>query len=147
MCCYLGEIIDFKPYNQWCTHCSTRRRCDAYDSRPSACRQFFCAYIQSDLGEEWYPPRSHMVVSLHLNPKRMTVLVDPETPLVWQEAHYFQQLQAWAHHHPVTVMVDQHAFAVYPQRVEDLGEVSEGKRIEITETETTSGIRYHMRKA
>lgn len=144
MCCHLGEIVDFKPYNQWCQHCSTHQGCDIYETRPILCRQFYCAYMQRELGEEWYPLRSHMVVSLHREPKRMTVLVDPETPMVWQEARYFRQLQAWAQHYPVTVMVHQRAFAVYPQHVEDLGELGEGQRIEITETETMSGIRYRM---
>jgi len=146
MCCYLGEIPDFKPYNQWCHQCSSRLRCDDYEARPSPCRQFNCVYVRSMLGTEWYPMRSHMVVSAHDNPKRMTVLVDPETPMVWQETAYFPKLQAWARECPVTVMVGLHAFAVYPDRLEDLGELAEGEQVEITETRIGDKTQFLLRR-
>lgn len=144
MCCYLGEIEGFKPYNQWCSACSTQTRCDRYDTRPTPCRQFQCLYTMSDLPEAWYPPVSHMVVSRHSTPARMTVLVDPETPLIWREGAYLSQLQAWAVEAPVTVMVGLAAFAVYPNRIEALGEITPEYSIAIHEQQLASGERRYQ---
>ncbi len=142
LCCHLGEIVDFKPYNQWCQHCSTQRRCDIYESRPALCRQFYCLYVRGKLAEHWNPLLSHMVVSQHQDPERITVLVDPEAPLIWRESPYLPELQALARTQPVTVMVDTQAFAVYSQRIEDLGELAKDEQIEITEIKTNIVHRF-----
>lgn len=147
LCCHLGEIVDFKPYNQWCQHCSTRRKCDSYEARPTLCREFHCLYLRGGLGEHWYPLMSHMIVSLHPNPKRITVLVDPEAPLIWREAPYLAELQSLARTQPVTVMVETRAYAVYPDRIEDLGTLAAGEQVEITELRAGDTLHFQQRRA
>lgn len=143
MCCRLGEIADFKPYNAWCQHCSTQKRCDSYETRPEPCRSFHCLYVLGKLAAHWNPLRSHMVVSPHRSPTRITVLVDPETPLIWREAPYLSDLQSLACEQPVTVMVGYAAYAVYPDRIETLGETTHGRSVVIHEQVLQSGaIRY-----
>lgn len=146
LCCHLGEIVGFKPYNQWCTHCSTHQRCDIYESRPTLCRTFHCQYLLGTLGDHWYPLTSHMIVSLHTAHSRMTVLVDPEAPLIWREAPYLAELQSWASAHPVSVMVERRVFAVYPNHIEDLGELAADERIEITETTVGSTLHFSQKR-
>jgi hypothetical protein len=146
MCCHLGEIPGFKPYNQWCQYCSSQRGCDIYETRPQACRTFFCHYLISDLGEEWAPPTCGMVVAGQDNPPRLTILVDPERPDIWREAPYFSQIRFWSQHGAVTVMIGDQAYAVTPQRIEDLGLLTPEYTIEITEQETISGMRYETKR-
>lgn len=87
-----------------------------------------------------------MVVSRHSTPARMTVLVDPETPLTWREAAYLSQLQAWAVEYPVTVMVGLAAFAIYPNRVEALGDISPEHSIAVHEQQLANGERRYQLK-
>jgi hypothetical protein len=146
MCCKLGEIPDFKPFNQWCQYCSTRHGCDIYPNRPQPCRDFFCHYLLSDLGEEWRPLTCGMVVSTYSGPQRLTVSVDPERPALWNASPYLEQIMHWATQGAVTVMVGHHAHAVYPDRVEDLGEIDEEFALVITEQVTPAGTRYLSRR-
>jgi hypothetical protein len=139
MCCYLGEIADFKPYNQWCMYCSTQKRCDAYEARPAPCRSFRCHYLTGDLDEQWRPNRCGLVVSAHPQEKRITILVDPNQPLRWQESPHLEQIVAWSRSSAVTVMVGHRAFAVTPQRIEDLGEVAPDETILTHEEMLKSG--------
>lgn len=142
LCCKLGEIPDFKPFNQWCQFCSTRQGCDIYADRPQLCRDFFCHYLQSDLPEHWNPLTCHMIVSVYEGPLRMTVSVDPDYPLIWREPLYLEQIQHWAAQGAVTVMVGTRTFAAYPGHVEDLGELTAAHQLIITEIETAQGLRY-----
>lgn len=139
MCCHLGEIPGVKPYNQWCQHCSTHQGCDIYPSRPNPCRSFHCHYLRSELGPEWKPNRCGMVIATNAHPARMTVQVDPNMPALWQEGPYLPQLMAWAAERFVSVVIGEQTYAVYPNRIEDLGLIGEGYTVELTEYETASG--------
>jgi hypothetical protein len=143
MCCHLGEIPDFKPYNQWCVACSSHQRCDRYDTRPTPCRQFECYFLTSDLGEAWRPNQCGLVLSVHADPERLTILVDPEKPLRWRESPYIEQILQWSLQCAVSIMVGNAAFAVYPDRIETLGEVGEDETIVTTELHyAQSGRRF-----
>jgi len=49
MCCKLPKIKELnKPEGEWCVNCTTRRGCDAYDTRPTPCRTYFCYYMLSE---------------------------------------------------------------------------------------------------
>lgn len=143
--------MGFKPYNQWCVSCSTHQRCDRYDTRPALCRQFECHYLLSDLGEQWRPNHCGLIVSFHANPNRISILVDPEQPLRWREMPYIAQIMRWSQGYAVTVMVATEAFAVYPDRIEALGEVAEDETIVTQEQMLASGaVRFaskRMKKA
>lgn len=143
LCCKLGEIPDFKPYNAWCQFCSTHQGCDAYDARPAPCRDFYCHYLTSDLGEEWRPSTCGMVVSVHAGePSRLTVSVDPDRPERWREEPYLAQIMHWSRQGAVTIMVGDAAYAAYPDRIEPLGTIDDAHTILITEQQTAQGTRY-----
>lgn len=145
LCCKLGEIPDFKPYNRWCTHCSTRARCDIYPTRPQPCRDFHCHYVLSDLPPHWAPMACGMVVDAKEGPPlRLTILVDPDRPPRWQEPLYLAQIQHWAMAGAVTLMVGDMAYAAYPDGIEPLGELTPAHTLVITEIETTNGLRYRI---
>lgn len=147
MCCKLGEIPQVKPFNQWCTHCSTHQRCDIYATRPAPCRQFYCHYLLSDVDEAWAPNQCGMVVSTYEHPSRLTISVDPDRPARWREQPYLPQIQHWANFGAVTIMEGLHAYAAYPDRIDDLGVLDVGEELIILEQETTRGLRYRIERA
>ncbi len=148
-CCKLGEIPDFKPYNQWCRHCPTHDGCAIHATRPTLCRDFFCHYLRTPLEEHWRPDRCGMVIATYAGPARMTVQIDPDMPPHWQGAPYLPQLMQWAQEQFVSVVIGEQTYAIYPDRIEDLGIIGDGYTVEITEYETASGaiIRHARRSA
>ncbi len=146
MCCHLGEIVDFKPYNQWCQFCSTHQGCDIYQTRPQLCRDFFCHYLLSDIGEEWRPLTCHMVVSTYTEPTRLNISVDPAFPDIWRQEPYLAQIIHWSNFGAVTVMVGEYAFAAYPDRIDALGEMTADHTLLIIEQETRAGLRYQVKR-
>lgn len=96
LCCRLPEIDHFdKPANAWCSNCIEGQGCSIYESRPEVCRDFLCLWMtQENLGEEWDPSRSKMMV--YRQGAQMTILVDPAYPDIWQHDPYMPQLKTWA---------------------------------------------------
>lgn len=96
LCCRLPEIDAFdKPADAWCTHCVAGKGCSIYADRPSVCRDFLCLWMTSeDLGAEWEPARSHMMI--YGQGPQITVLADPDHPDLWRSEPYHAQLKAWA---------------------------------------------------
>lgn len=142
MCCHLGEIVDFKPFNQWCTHCSSHQRCDIYESRPQLCRDFHCHYLLSDLSEAWFPRDCGFIVATYANPPRLLIAADPARPASWRQSPFIEQLHHWAQQGAVQVRVEDRTFAVYPDTIEDLGVETPDSVVVILEKETTMGRRY-----
>jgi hypothetical protein len=135
MCCKLLVIPELdKPYNTWCTHCTNHTNCSIYDTRPQRCRDFYCHFMLSDLGEEWRPSKSRMVVTAH--PDRMLVMVDPARPDAWRKAPYTTNIQHWATQAQVHVLVGKTTYVVFPDHIDDLGEVTDDHQI-MTITEMT----------
>ncbi len=93
LCCILPDIAEFdKPANQPCRHCLIGGGCDAYDVRPSTCRDFYCLWrTDPTLGDEWEPRVSRMM--LYVQGPQLTVLVEPEAGEIWQEAPYRGELE------------------------------------------------------
>lgn len=123
MCCKLPGITELeKPEGQWCIHCSTRKSCDAYDTRPQPCRTYYCYYMLSDnLGEEWRPTKSRMIVSPKHGGKVASILVDTDRPDAWRKEPYFSTLQRWSREIQVLVSINRQMYQIHPDRVEDLG--------------------------
>lgn len=49
MCCELLYIKEIeKPANVMCKDCTLLKGCNIYETRPTACRQFNCAYLQME---------------------------------------------------------------------------------------------------
>ncbi len=100
-CCRLLHVIELaKPAGVWCDKCRPGAGgCSIYETRPSICRTYACGWLMSaGVGDDWYPPTSHMILSLAKigGVQTVTVTVDPEYPLKWREPHYRRQLEALA---------------------------------------------------
>jgi uncharacterized protein len=103
LCCKVLRVSEIdKPANTWCGHCRPGRPeggCSIYETRPGICRTYACGWLMSEaLGEEWYPLRSHMVLTLApLNDiLTCTVTVDGDHPGAWREEPYYSQLKRMA---------------------------------------------------
>jgi len=140
MCCKLGTIQEVdKPDGQWCKHCSTRKRCDIYETRPGVCRSYYCYYMLSTMGEEWRPTTANLMVSLLIG-NVVYVSVDPLWPEAWKKEPYFSSIRNWSLKVRVVVLIGLHALAIYPDRIDDLGLLTEGYFLaEVTET-TPGGV-------
>jgi hypothetical protein len=95
LCCDILEVtaVD-KPVNELCRHWAVGQGCTIYDQRPQMCRSFTCAWLQSHLGEEWYPVTAGMVV--HFSQDAVNVQVDPACPDRWRREPYFSKLCEWS---------------------------------------------------
>jgi hypothetical protein len=102
MCCKLLRITELeKPAGRWCQHCAPGKGgCTIYDTRPEICRTYACGWLMSPkVTEDWYPLRSHMVLSFSpINGiNTMTCSVDEAYPHVWQREPYHGHLRNMAH--------------------------------------------------
>src|SRR4051812_2580631 len=78
LCCKVLKITALeKPQGIWCNHCNPRAGCTIYGDRPEECRTFFCGYLTNpDLGDEWKPNRSKIVLVAELDGNRIAAHVD-----------------------------------------------------------------------
>jgi len=148
MCCMILSIPSLdKPRNVWCRHCSTRKSCDIYDSRPNECRSFHCGWLSfPELGDEWKPSHSKIVIAGELNGRRLTAYVDPARPDAWRQEPYYSTFKKWAAAAApaggqVIVAVDQHMHAIFPDHDADLGVVTPDQRIITGYMDTPYGLR------
>jgi hypothetical protein len=148
MCCKILAIEALnKPKSVWCQHCSTKQSCDIYEQRPTECGNFYCGYLtQPQLGDEWKPTKSKIVLVAELGCNRIAAYVDPARPDAWRKEPYYSMLKMWAeaavpHRGQVVVCVGQRYFMIFPDRDIDLGIVTPDHRIITGEQKTPSGIR------
>jgi hypothetical protein len=92
LCCkVMGIEALAKPRGVWCSHCQPGRGCEIYSGRPAECRSFSCAWLHDEkLGEEWYPKKSRIVLTVERN--RIMANVDSGAPDAWRKEPYFSQL-------------------------------------------------------
>lgn len=139
MCCKLPVIPELnKPYNAWCQHCGNHQHCDIYDTRPQRCRDFFCHFMLSTLGEEWRPNKCRLMLSVADN--RMRVMVDPARPDAWRKEPYFSAIRHWSTQGEVHVMVGKITHVVFPDHIDNVGEITDDHQILILETSTAQGV-------
>ena len=147
LCCRLLAVDEInKPSHQWCRHFSPGLGCEIHAERPAACRSFRCLWLQrSELGPEWQPNRSHLV--LHLDPAdlQLIVSVDPQHPRAWLEAPFHNAIRGWAERGleeglQVIVKIGQRIIAVLPDREIELGELADDERIRVSRVRTPEGI-------
>lgn len=148
MCCKLLIIPELdKPYNTWCTHCTSHSSCGIYETRPERCRDFMCYFLTSDLAEHWRPNKCRMIITA--NEERLLIMVDPARPDAWRKEPYFGNIRHWSTQTQVHVMVGTTTFVVFPDHVDDIGDVTEEHKI-LTLTEPTPdgprqrAIRIHV---
>ena len=104
LCCKVLKIDELqKPKDQWCKDCLPGAGgCSIYDTRPTCCRTFACAWlIDPTLPEEWRPTRSKMVVRVAAPEKQgwlsCEVHVNSEFPDIWRSESYRRHLRALAY--------------------------------------------------
>ena len=138
MCCKIPEIpVLDKPYNTWCSHCSTRTSCDIHASRPQMCRDYHCHFMLSDLPEEWRPSKSRILLSF--TPGKMVVAVDPARPDAWRKEPYFSNITHWSSQVDVHVLIGPKTYVVFPDHVDDVGEITADHQIMTLEESTPQG--------
>jgi hypothetical protein len=104
LCCKLLHVVELnKPAGKWCKHCRPGRPeggCTIHETRPPICRGYACGWLMSNtVSEDWYPPISHMVLSLAPLDGILTctVTVDPNFSGMWKREPYYSQLKAMAY--------------------------------------------------
>jgi hypothetical protein len=129
LCCKLLRIDAFqKPEGRWCNHCAPGKGgCKIYQDRPTECRKFYCAWLTAtDVGPEWFPLKSKMVLYAEGDGNRIALHVDPATPNSWREAPYYQQLRDWTiiaaeQSQQVIIYITDRVIALLPNKEVDLG--------------------------
>ena len=149
MCCKLLRIeVLNKPALEWCTHCSTRKGCDIYETRPEPCRTFHCGYItHAGFGEEWKPTTARMMIVTRFD--HIFFHVDPIRPDAWKQKPYYQQLKSLARSNNangthIIVRIKNRFIVVVPERDIDLGEIDDNETIGFNLTQTPQGPVTHV---
>jgi hypothetical protein len=94
LCCKVMRIDELaKPTGTWCTHCKPGTGCRIYESRPQVCRSFMCLWLLSpELGPEWRPDRSKLVLMTDDTGERMIIKCDPGFPRAWRKEPYYSRI-------------------------------------------------------
>lgn len=98
LCCKLVTVAELeKPSGTWCTHCSPGKGCGIHAVRPNACRSWNCLWLLSpELGPQWKPDKSRMVLMADGRTRRVFVRCDPGFPKAWRKEPYYGQIRQWA---------------------------------------------------
>lgn len=89
----MGIVELEKPRNVWCDHAIPGRGCAIYDQRPHSCSVFSCLWLlDAELGEEWKPERSKLVIVPDNDSRATRVYVDAASPDAWKREPYHQSL-------------------------------------------------------
>ena len=124
-----------KAEGRWCGDCAPGKGCRVHKTRPGECARFFCGWLTNpDLGDDWFPARAKLVVTLEGDGRMVAVHVDPAAPRAWREEPYFAKIESWARMAEardalVLVRIGARALVVFPDRETDLGAMAEGDRI------------------
>jgi len=154
LCCKVMRIATLdKPAGSWCRNCKPGTGCVIYFDRPDECRAFNCLFVlNAELGEEWRPSRSRIVLVSEQDGNRIVAHVDPQRPDAWRRAPYYGQLKDWAARSvrfrgQVIAAVGRRMHMIFPDRDVDLGEVGLDELIVVDEVPTPLGMRLEARKA
>jgi hypothetical protein len=150
-CCKILAVaaID-KPAGEWCPHCRPPKGCGIYIDRPEVCRTFYCQYrIDSTVAEDWYPPKSRMMLVLDLDGRRLRVHVDPHRPDAWKREPYHSMLRGYAKNlipdrGQVLVKVVNRRIAILPDRDVDLGTIAGEFVVNYTPRFESQGVRWDV---
>ena len=153
LCCKLVGIEALaKAPGEWCAHCLPGKGCAIYDRRPQECHDFSCAWLETrELGEEWRPARSRIVLYQTDGGARLIAHVDPGSPNAWRQRPYYQALKLWARqrmprNQQVVVRIENRIIAILPDRDVDLGQLAPGDLVFIGRVSTPRGAEYVARK-
>jgi hypothetical protein len=125
-CCSFFSIAELgKPAGLLCSHSCPGGGCDTYETRPNACRVFFCAWRCWDrVGEDWRPDRTGFILGGRLRPGEfLSITVDPALPQAWRDPSRLPQLRAWARE---AALIESHVVVFVGARVIQLAEAEAG---------------------
>lgn len=75
------HVLTFvKEKDQWCQHASSRQGCRIYETRPQACRDFECLWLQGRFGggdPAFRPDKIHAVLIPTTDRKNLVIHEDP----------------------------------------------------------------------
>ena len=138
LCCKVMEVKAIaKPGGKWCPHCKTGAGCGIYETRPLACATYVCGYLTlPELGPEWKPALSRLIVPSMVTDGSIIVRVDPARPDAWRRQPYYGELQKWARQalsaqQRVVVYAGGHSIVILPDHAVDLGDVTPDELIVI----------------
>ncbi len=150
LCCKVMGIkaLD-KPRDVWCSHAS-RGGCSIYADRPEECRTFSCLWLlEENLGPEWKPDKSKLVLTVNQAGRRNMVYVDVGSPDAWRRAPYHQRLMAmmqaglsrgWL----TFIVVGERTGLLLPDRLEDMGQLGAGDEITLNQSGPPFAPRYEV---
>ncbi|MBV9044076.1 MAG: hypothetical protein JO348_13580 [Alphaproteobacteria bacterium] len=153
LCCKVMGVAELeKKPGAWCPHCVIAKGCTIYETRPSDCRTFHCAFIRNPaLDETWRPSNSRLVLAEDGAARRMTVHVDLSRPDAWKREPFYSTFRKWAsdivpNGMQLLIRLGERTIVMLPDREVDLGIVAEGESIAIDRQYTPQGLRYEPRK-
>jgi hypothetical protein len=150
LCCKTMGVAEIaKPRDHWCPHIVHGQGCAIYETRPGACRGFFCIWIHdTSLGPEWKPSKCKMVLTQD-SKSRMTVQVDSGAPGVWRREPHFSQLMRMAKNRliddAILMVVDRgRTYVLLPDDVVELGVVGQQDQIVLAKSPVPGGFAYDV---
>ena len=150
LCCKLMWVSEIdKAGGTWCQHVEQGKGCGIYADRPQSCRTFQCGYMTTaELGPEWYPARSKIVLSS--KETGLTVLVDASRPDAWRTAPFYAQIKTWARllipkGQTMLVRVGTRCFVILPDEDVDVGNVTPADEVFLDTTPGPVGPIYRVR--
>lgn len=151
MCCKIFYIADLaKPFGQWCPHVRQGRGCGIYDSRPSVCQRYHCAWLLHPyLGPEWKPDRAKFTLDF-LEHDDLRISVDMKAPNAWKQQPYYAQIKAWAADYCergkfVRVLNGVRLTVVLPDHDEDVGIMNDGDVMSLMRRQGPNGTTYRVK--
>lgn len=147
LCCKVLSITELKkPQGVWCVHCKPGHGCKIYPDHPTECRNFYCGYLtQAELGTEWKPDRSKIVLVAELEGNRITAYTDPQRPDAWRREPYYSELKRWAeaaapYRGQIVAATGRHMYMILPNKDVDLGIIGDDDLIVTGERTTPFGV-------
>jgi hypothetical protein len=155
LCCKTMGVDEIaKPRGQWCPHCAVGKGCNIYHDRPGECRSFNCTWlVDEQLGPEWKPEKSKIVLIADGDNNRITAYVDIAAPEAWRRQPYFEQLQQMmraglAQGRRLYICVGKNLTLLLPDGEHFLGVVGKGDVVEVEKIPNAPGrYRAFLRKS
>lgn len=147
MCCKLLDIdVLEKPRGVWCRHCNPKTGCNAYDTRPQACRGFYCGYLRlPDLDDRWKPSKARFLINFEERSNRIVIHADAERANAWRIEPYYSTIKQWALNMArsggmLIIWAGENVTLVLPDREKELGKVRDDQIILPVKVRTARGL-------
>ena len=98
LCCTVMEVSELhKRSGVTCSHLAQGRGCTIRDTRPQACRRFFCGWrLDPNIDSLWKPEICGFVLTIDLHYAAMLAMVDPARPNAWRMQPYHGRMREWS---------------------------------------------------